>query len=247
MKKILAILSLALLCLACEKTKNPDVVLLNSSEQTEQTTKMDTTKFKSCFEEIDYDLAKILSKQDVLKHFNPEDHAKIEIDERKGMGRQSHVIYKFKSNRQHTVEAGGMIQKIPDYNNIELSGLEFSKSDEAKTLENFDRKFKKLSEQELQDILTNLEKEFAGKSSEELEQAKRMMKIRTESNYVPVQGLGTAAYWQEFKVKGNNFGAELIVLAGNVEFTVRVKIDSDNMLNSQTAIAVANDILKKCN
>lgn len=244
MKSVISIALLLFIFTSC-KDENKGENATSDSSKTTILDKKNSKKISSCFEDYNYNLAKILTKEDVLKYFESSYHNEIETEEsrRKSKDRYDKIVYSHKTNR--TIKIAHL--EAPDDNTIELSGLEFSKLDEEKTLEFFERKYKKLSEQEVQEMIANLERNYADTPKEELEQAKKFLEARKNLNYTPVQGLGTAAYWQEVKVSGNNFGAELVVLTGTVEFTVKAKIDNDNTLNAQTAIAIAKDILAKCN
>lgn len=245
MKNTISLVFFCLLFISC-KNESKQVDSSANSVQTTHSNKANNKKIKSCFEDYNYNLAEILTKEDVLKHFDSSHHQEIKTEERKTKNMYANVIYSHKSNRTITIDMGKTTYEAPENNSIEFSGLEFSKLDEEKTLEYFDRKYKKLSDQEAQKMIADIEREYADKTKEETEQAIKFVEIRKNMNFIPVQGLGTAAYWKEIKVSGNNFGVELFVLAGTVEFTVKVKIDRDNMINSQVAIAVARDILAKC-
>ncbi len=246
MKKVQYILSIIMLSLALYSCDNGGNADNKNNSGNGKSNNINTKKYKKCFEDFDYNFSQILSKEDVLKHIDAAHHADIKIDENKMKDRYGNIAYKYKSDRTFTIKAGRISQEIPDDNTIEFSGLNFSKSDEAKTLESFERSYKKLSAQEVDDMLANIDKAYTDKPKAELEQAKKFIEIRKKLQYHEVPDLGTAAYWQEFSVQGNNYGAELIVLAGTVEFTLKVKVDNDNKINAKMAIAIAQDILQKC-
>lgn len=206
----------------------------------------DSKDVKSCFEKYDYNLAQILSKEDIHRYVDAAHHADIKVDERVSKNRYGKIAYKYKSNRTFTIQAGSVSQAIPDYNTFELTGLDFSKLDAASALEMFERSHKKLSDQEFEELNANLEKSYADKPHAELAQAKKLLAARKDLNYTEVLNLGTAAYWKDVNVQGNNFGVELVVLAGLVEFTVKVKISEDKQSNVDLAIAIARNILDKC-
>ncbi len=246
MKTTIVILISLILFTACKTDGNTNNSNKDISSET-NSNQINSKDVRNCFEKFDYQLSEIYTKEDALKYFEPSQHADVKTDERKGLEANNYVSYKYKSERTHHVKAGNNSVEVPDFNYIEFSGLQFSKSDENQTLEQFERKYKQLSEQEILEIQSKMEKAYADKPKEELEQAKKFVETRKNLNYVPVQGLGTAAYWGELRSNGNSFGAELFVLVGTVEFSVKAKLDSDNMLNSQTAIAVAKEIIEKCN
>jgi hypothetical protein len=217
-----------------------------NSSQSEQSSKISASQFKSCFEAYAYDFEKILTKEQVSRYMAPAYHDQIKVDVRKMQSSMGHVEYRYPSTRTHSVKAGGRTMEVPDPNIIMFKGLTFSKTDEEKTLTAFEMKYKKLSDEEFQQMSANMEKQFAGRPKEQLEQALKMLEVRKNFNTTVVEGLGTLAYWKSFQVNGNSFGVELMVLAGTVEFTIQVKIDEDDTKNAQTAIALAKEVLAKC-
>lgn len=229
--------------IACE---NESDTLNDKSNDSSTSSQSNHKAIHTCFEKFDYNFSQILSKEDVLKYIDASLHADVKVNENNKKNRYGTVSYTWKSDRTFTVKAGNVTQEIPDKNTIELSGLSFSNSDETRTLELFEKNYKKISDKEYQDLIANLEKSYADKSAAELEQAKKLLEVRKNLNYTEIPNLGSAAYWKEVQVTGNNFGIELYVLAGTVEFKISVKSSDNNNTNADIAHKLAQDILKKC-
>lgn len=243
MKIKLIVILLCVVFTACKNEENkPNSELIKTIKS-----EVNSEKLKSCFESFQYDLDKILTKDEVLKYIDDSQHSQVETEFKNRNSSMSELIYSYPSERTHTVSVGKMSQNVPDNNINSLKGLSFSKIDEEKTLELFNRKYKKLTEEEFQEMKSNLEKQYADKSKVELETALKFLETRMQFNSIAVDGLGTASYWKNFTVMGNDFGVELFVLAGTVEFVVQVKVSDDNNVNSNTAIEIAKEILAKCN
>lgn len=243
MKLKFVIILFSIVFTGCKNEENKPDSELSKTKNSE----VNSEKLKSCFESFQYDLDKILTKDEVLKYIDDSQHSQVETEFKKRESSMATLVYSYPSERIHTVTANGMPHEIPDKNIISLKGLEFSRIDEEKTLEVFNRKYKKLTEEEFQEMKSNLEKQYADKSKAELETALKFLETRKQFNSIAVDGLGTAAYWKNFTVNENDYGVELFVLAGTVEFVVQVKVSDDDNVNSNTAIEIAKEILVKCN
>lgn len=242
MKLKFVIILFSLVFTGCKNEENKPDSELSKTKNSE----VNSEKLKSCFESFQYDLDKILTKDEVLKYIDDSQHSQVETEFKNRNSSMSELIYSYPSERTHTVSVGKMSQNVPDNNIISLKGLSFSKIDEEKTLELFNRKYKKLTEEEFQEMKSNLEKQYADKSKAELETALKFLDTRMQFNSIAVDGLGTSSYWKNFTVNENDYGVELFVLAGTVEFLVHVKISDNDEINSNTAIEIAKDILAKC-
>ena len=69
------------------------------------------------------------------------------------------------------------------------------------------------------------------------------MKVRAKSSWDFVEELGSSAWykWSE------QWGGELVVLAGISQFTILTKISTNPEENREIAIKLADKVLAKCN
>lgn len=236
LNKIAALCALTILAASCGDSASDAGSSSSGNDQ----------KVVACYQAFDYDLEKFLSKEDVLQHIPAAMHSELKQEQTGGKNRYASLTYKYKSDRMVTLTMGSISQEVPDFNTISLNSVDFYESDAAEALEKFETMYKKLSDAELNTMIENLEKSYADKPKEQLEQAKKFVEARKNLNYEPVAGLGTAAYWQAVSSAGINIGVEVKVLVGTMEFTVLAKMSADNSENLKVATAVAKDILKKC-
>ena len=128
----------------------------------------------------------------------------------------------------------------PDKNKKELrSGSFYSdKSDMKSNIETFDMGYKELSEKELEQINDNLAKQ----DDEIKKTGKDLMKVRAKSSWEFIENLGSSAWykWNE------QWGGELVVLAGKSNFTILAKTSSDPVENREIAKKLAKKVLSKC-
>lgn len=195
-------------------------------------------RMNAFFENHKDSIQTLLTKEDVLQYIaidNP-DLLKDEYI----ISRQK-LKFTYESDRADEFQS----KAIPEINSITLHGFKVDNNTEKKTLASFERTYRSLTQKEIDIAITNLEKGSVDKPKEALEHAKRFIEARKNMKYKPIDHLGTAAYWQEIRVKDVNYGVELIVLAGVTQFKLEVKIDEDNQVNLKTAVNLANEILKK--
>ncbi len=243
-KILLPLLALSYTLIACSTTSENDKK--DNLDAVAKDYASSTKDIRSCIEKNDHQLAQLLSMEHVQKHVDATHHANIKVETNNQKNKYGNIVYKYKSDRTYQVQVGSIIQEIPDYNTFELTGVGLANSDAERALEIFERSYKKLSDEAYEEMSANLEKSYADKSKASLEQAKKLLEARKHLNYTEVSNLGTAAYLKEVNVKGNNFGVELVVLAGTATFTVRVKVSDDNSMNADKAVAIAKDIIQKC-
>lgn len=210
------------------------------------TTDPKNSKVVSCFEAFDYDLEKFLTKEDVLVHVDPAKHSEVKHEKVGESGQYASLTYQYKSDRTITLTMGSISQEVPDRNTFAIKGVSFYNGSEEEALANFETSYKKISDAELNTINERLEKEYADKPKEQLEQAKKFAQARKNLAYEPVAGLGTAAYWHSVTVAGINTGVDLKVLVGTMEFNILVKVSADNAENLKVAKALAEAVIKKC-
>src|SRR5690625_7000411 len=84
--------------------------------------------------------------------------------------------------------------------------------------DSFETSYKKLSEEEYQQLLLNIEKNYENDAAG-LERAKGFLDARLNLVFESLNGLGDAAYWKWH----DQHGIELVVLVGNTYFIIENK------------------------
>lgn len=206
-----------------------------------------------CFEDFDYDYSKMLTKEDVLKHVSVSDPDALEVNFKESRSSKKHNEYSIKwpSDRPDMVmevKAGGTSLSLPqtDNNIIAVEQLEFKRGDAEKELSAFNRAYGQLSEQEYRDMEERIDQQQADKSEEERKVMKSMVRARENMKFHPVANVGSGAYWEREEFKGQYLGTNLYVLAGTVQFRIRVKVSNDDEENARAATLLAQEILAKC-
>lgn len=203
-------------------------------------------KMNDCFKAYKDNIQPLLTKADVLQHIDIDNPALLE-EKYSDFSSQQELVFTYESDRTVRIEVPNLVSvEKPEDNRIALNKFEVSDDSEKDVLMIFDRTYKGLTEKEYEAAIANLEKSYADKPKEVLEQAKKFVAARKNMKYQAVDNLGTAAYWMEVQVQGINYGVELVVLAGVTQFTLDVKVTEDNQENLKTAVAIAKEILKKC-
>ena len=232
---ILAITSM--LFISCNEKTN------TSTTETNPTVKTNTKEIGSCFEKYQEDYSKLLTLEDIKKHVKIDNEVK--TDELKYRKLHQSYEYKWFDGRMQEIKTGGMTLTVEDPNYVKLSNVKIREGKSEEILEKFDIQYRKLGDKELQKMKANIENHYKDKPKEK-ETAIGFLETRNNMIFTEVKGLGTKAYWKEIS-KTNNYGVELYVLYDNVEFKIDTKTTNDNAVNSQTAIALAKEILSKCN
>lgn len=230
MKKITLLIGIAVLAFSCSSDKKK-----SEEGQSEKV----TGKTSDCLLNFEdkYDELLTLDEMVSVYSFIPE-----EADVKVSNSSYGHHTATWPSDRPDmNLKVAGMEMTMKDDNSLSVAVLNFFSKDlkieDAKN--QFDRGYKKLTEEELEQINKNLEK-----TPEENKQInKDLMDARTRMNYAFIDDVGTSAWykWNE------NYGGELAVLAGRSKFNIRTKISRDSIENLEVSRKLANLIVKKCN
>lgn len=252
LKHYLLTMGFVFLLIACggnnKKDSQQDGATESTTASAEKTNKVQKYNTK-CFEDFDYDYRKMLAKEDVLKHVsvsNP-DAMEINFKENRSSKKYNEYSITWPSGRPDmTIDLGTV--KIPkaDNNIVAIEQLEFKRGDAEKALIAFDRAYGKLSEQEYREMEERIDETQADKSEEERKAMKSMIRARENMKFHPVANIGNGAYWEREEVKDVYFGTNLYVLAGTVQFRIKVKISNDDEENVRLATLLAQEILAKC-
>lgn len=207
-----------------------------------------------CFEDFDYDYRKMLTKEDVLKHVSVSDPDALEVNFEESRSSKKHNKYSitWPSDRPDMVmevKAGGTSVPLPqtDNNIVAIEQLEFKRGDAEKELSAFNRAYGKLSEQEYREMEERIDQQQADKSEEERKVMKSMIRARENMNFHPLANVASGAYWEREEFREQYLGTNLYVLAGTVQFRIKVKVSSDDEENARIAALLAQEILAKCN
>src|SRR5690554_6642236 len=206
-------------------------------------------KVSDCLAGFDYDYSKLLTKEDVLKHVDVTDPSSIKMkyDNSITLSEYGECAYTWDSDRPELeMKIAGMLQKAPDQNRVVFSKLMFQEGSVEEIQERFNRTYKSLTAEEVEEAYARLEESYKDKPEKELETAKGFVKARSKMNFQAVDGLGDFAYWSNLTQLGADWGAELIVLVGKVHFTVQVKVSEHIDENVAVAIDMAKEVIGKC-
>lgn len=200
----------------------------------------------NCFKAFDYRYENILTKADILKHTTI-DEPSFEQEVSSIKGEYGSCTYKWESGRTRQMELLGQLITAPDPNMVGMKLLSFYTVDDLRKYnqqsitELFEIGYRALSEEEYQQMVTNLEKEYAG-NPEGLATAKKLLEARMSSNYTPVNGLGDSAFWSWHDM----WGIELAVLVGATKFVIVTKVSTESKASLDLAIAAAKEVISKC-
>lgn len=201
----------------------------------------------NCLLSKDYKYEELLTKADILKHVNI-DEASYKMDVSTIRGEYGSVVYDWNSNRPDLQrELLGQIINYADKNRITVKRLTFYSDSELSLYKHdsflslFDFTYKKLSQQEYNDLLSNLQKEYANDQTGYLK-AKEFLDLRMTFNYESINNLGDRAYYQW----NEESGIILIVLVGSSHFTVESKTSGDKNIALNHAVLFAKEVLEKC-
>ncbi|WP_262247984.1 hypothetical protein [Parapedobacter soli] len=204
-------------------------------------------KLGSCLQNFDYQYEKLLTKADIGKHIDIDEATyKLEVSAMKGQ--YGNATYSWNSDRPDVeMELLGHTIMTPDKNRAELTQLHFYNAKELElysqqsVIDLFDIEYRKLSDAEVKEMRENLEREYAGDPAG-LEQAHKFLDARLDFDYKRVEQLGDRAYWT-----WGDYGLELNVLAGTASFSLRTKFSADAETTLSITVALAKEILAKCN
>lgn len=243
MKNILLLLFVVALYAACgnpEGTASASVTTVASSE---------SDAIAECLASKNYKYEALLTKADIAKHVSI-DESSYKKDVSPTAGKYGSCVYRWESDRpdkEITSIATGTIHRRPDKNEVTIKLLDFYEDDDIKRYEQgsarelFDQSYKKLSTAEYDEILANMKKKL-GDKPEDLARAKKMMDSRMKFTYEPVEELGDRAYWKW----SNEYGIELVVLAGTATFTILSKTAAEPEQSLDHAVKFAKEVLTKC-
>ncbi|RXJ45807.1 hypothetical protein [Gelidibacter gilvus] len=236
MKKITFLAGLAFMLFSCnsEKKESSDGT---SDNATEKVSNKDSGKSYDCLKDFEDDYGTLLTKEEMASVYPIADKAKVELRS----GSYGQHIYTWESDRpSFTMEVSNMKMDVPDQNTIGIKNLSFysDKKELKSAISSFDMSYKKLSDAELEKIQKNLEK-----ADEEVkETGKDFMKVRAKSSWDAVEGLGSSSWYKW----SDQWGGELVVLAGRANFTILTKISNDPDENRELAKKLAEKVIAKC-
>lgn len=199
-----------------------------------------------CLTDKDYDYKALLTKADIAKHVTI-DEASFEMKISPTKGKYGSSTYSWESGRPKMEKViAGRDVKLSDPNKVVIKLLDFytqedlEKNKQDSAIDLFDMGYKKLSQEENNEILANLEKKL-GDKPEDLARAKKMLDNRMKFKYKSIDNLGDRAYWQE-----TDYGVELVVLTGKARFTIVSKTTGEPETSLDHAIHFAKEVLAKC-
>ena len=237
MKKMILLAGMGFLLFSC----NTDgTTASNGDAETTKTTNNTNDKDLNCMllEPFNEDYSKLLTKEEIASVYSVDfQNAK----EKLSSGSYGEYMFYWPSDRPElTIEVSGRKINLADKNAIGIKNFSYSKSekDMKSFTERFNMGYKELSEEELDKINKNL-----AKQSEEVKSTgEDMMKIRGKRSWEFIEGLGTSAWYKW----GENYGGDLVVLAGRAKFTILIKISADPKENRDLAIKLAEKVIAKC-
>lgn len=236
MKKITFLAGLAFMLFSCnsEKKESSDA---KSDSKTEKVSNKASGKSYDCLKDFEDDYGALLTKEEMASVHPIDDKAKVELRS----GSYGEHIYRWKSDRpSFTMEVSNMKMDVPDQNTMGIKNLSFysDKTDLKSAMGTFDMAYKELSDAELAQMEKNLEK-----ADEEVKATgKDLMKVRAKSSWNAVEGLGSSSWYKW----SDQWGGELVVLAGRANFTILTKISNDPDENRELAKKLAEKVIAKC-
>lgn len=200
----------------------------------------------SCLADKDYKYEALLTKADIEKHVDI-DEATFKKEISRTKGKYGSCTYRWESSRPRIEKViAGRTMKLSDPNQVTIKLLDFytdedlERNKQESIVDLFDMGYKKLSREEYDSIMANLEKKM-GNKPEDLARAQKMMKSRMNFNYKLIDNLGDRAYW-----KWTDYGIELAVLVGSAKFTIVSKTSGMAETSLEHAVQLAREVLAKC-
>lgn len=247
MKKLSLLIFSSMLLVACGSGDSSETSTPSQNKTS------NNTKVSDCLAKFNYDYDKMLTKEDILKHVSNVDAAtiksKLDKKEKVNAPEYGECEYSWPSDRpKFEIKISTVSIKKDDDNKIIVSRL---KNNEDSKVENvssaFDRAYKTLTEEEIEEMNKRIEKSMADKSEKEKKMAKGFVKQRGKFKYEFVNNVGDKAYWKSSQNILAPGGVELVVLAGKAQFTIDVKVSTDQAENLDIAKKMANEVIAKCN
>src|SRR5690606_7428242 len=127
-----------------------------------------------------------------------------------------------------------------DKNRVNITQLSFytDRDDKlytpAEAMARFDQAYKKLSQQEYEELLANLEKQYTNDLAG-FEQAKGFLDARMNFKYEALDDLGDRAYWKWHE----HYGISLVVLTGAAQFTIETRVSAEAASTLDAAVKFA--------
>lgn len=241
MKKTVFLLGMVFALFSCNSGKKESSEAnseSNSDVKSEKVSSKSSGKTYECLKKFEENYDLLLTKEEMTSvyPFNT-DAAKVELRS----GSYGQHIFQWPSDRPtFTMEVSGMKMNLPDQNTMGIKNLSFydDVSDLKSNIEIFDMGYKQLSDKELAQIDKNLDKA----EDEVKKTGKDLMEVRAKSAWQAVDGLGSSSWYKW----NNQWGGELVVLAGIAKFTILTKISSDPEENREIAKKLAEKVLAKC-
>lgn len=232
MKKVLFILTVALVSFSCVSDKK------KSSEIEAELEENRPDRKSACLREFEDRYDELITKSEMASvyPFN-EEEAKISISNKS----YGHHTISWPSDRPNlNLKVAGTEMNVPDENSMSVAVLNFYSDESAleEVLKQFERGYKQLSEEELEQINKNLEN--AAEENREINQ--KLMDARTKMNYAYINNIGSSAWYKW----NDDYGGELAVLANRAKFNVRMKISKDSLENLEYSKKMAILIIEKC-
>ncbi len=239
----------AFLLFSCDSSKNKTPGGESGGSEAEQSSKADR-KTAKCLAEFDYDYSKLLTKEDVLKHVpidQPEAlELKYDAESVKKRPEYGKIRYTWPSERPDVQTSPSVPVKRPDLNSVSLSNLEFKDGDISNIQNRFHAAYRSMSQEQVEAGKARMKEFYKDKPAEDLENAIKLLEKRAEMKNTPVEGLGDFAYWFPFKAMDLYLGAKVVVLVGNAQFEVVVKVDENDEENFEVAKKIVTEVLAKC-
>ncbi|MEO8772998.1 MAG: hypothetical protein ABI263_00050 [Gelidibacter sp.] len=237
MKKTLFLTGIVFLMFSCN-SGSKESSETTADGKTKKVSNKDNSKSYDCLKKFEDDYSLLLTKEEMTSVY-PINSDKIKTQLRSGS--YGEHMYQWPSDRPtFFMEISGMKMELPDQNTMGVKNLSFysDKSEMKSTIATFNMAYKELSQEELDRIQESL-----AKQKDEVKQTgEDLMKVRAKRSWVFVDGLGSSAWykWNE------QWGGELVVLAGKANFSIITKISNDPEENRELAKKLAEKVIAKC-
>src|SRR5690554_915674 len=208
-----------------------------STAETARTSQSIDKKTSACFEKFDDRYDELLTRSDIEEILSIDD-ASYQMET--SYGSAQHQWNSDRPDLEYNI--AGQSIKGPDRNRIVIKNLNFYDSTDAdEIMGNFDTSYKKLTQEEYDQLLSNLEKNYENDAAG-LERAKGFLDARLNLEFESLNGLGDAAYWKWH----DQHGIELAVLVGDTHFIIENKTAVSKEENLEIAKQLAEKVIEKC-
>lgn len=209
-----------------------------STTETARTSQSIDKKTSGCFEKFDDRYDELLTRSDIEEILSIDD-ASYQM-ETSSYGSAQHQWKSDRPDLEYNI--AGQSIKGPDRNRIVLKNLKlYDSTDVTYIRDSFETSYKKLSEEEYQQLLLNVEKTYENDATG-LARAKGFLDARLHLVYEALDGLGDAAYWKW----DEQHGIELVVLIGDTHFIIENKTVVSKEENLEIAKQLAEKVIEKC-